>query len=83
MFEILLAKAETVVQPWPRGHMKYVRMGNQEEGADVSGLEDGQLGIWLLLVPLQRQGTANRCRTVALCVTETQATPREKRRQKL
>ena len=81
-FEILHAKAATVVQPWPRGRTKYVRMGNQDEGADVTVPGDGQLGIRLLLVPLQRRGTASRCRTIALCVTETRTTPGEKPRHK-
>lgn len=67
-----------VVQPWPQGHIKEVRMGNQDDGADVMVPEDGQLGIWLLLIPLQRQGTASRCRTISLSAMDTWATPGEK-----
>lgn len=82
-FEIFLAKAVRVVQPQPQGHTKDVRMGKQDEGEDVMVPEDGPLGIWLLLVPLQRQGTASRYRTISLCVTETWSAPGEKPRHKL
>lgn len=68
--------------PGPGTHEVH-KDGNQDEAADVMVLEDGYLRTRLLLIPLLRQGSASRCRTIALCVMGTWATPGEKPRRKL